>query len=92
MNFFLGWSFIGWIAALIWAFVKNNKYQHTVVVNNHNNSNSENRVNNHQPIQPVPNGSSYEDKIATIQKLKQLLDAGALTQSEFDQQKQKILG
>jgi len=34
---------------------------------------------------------STEDKVAQIQQLKGLLDAGALTQAEFDFQKTKIL-
>ena len=33
-----------------------------------------------------------EDTYGDLMKLKELLDAGALTQAEFDAQKQKILG
>lgn len=40
------------------------------------------------PAEPEP---STEDKVAQIQQLKGLLDAGALTQAEFDFQKTKIL-
>ncbi len=36
----------------------------------------------------APAGDPYGD----LMKLKELLDAGALTQAEFDAQKQKILG
>lgn len=32
LNFFLGWTFIGWIAALIWALSSNTRP--TVIVNN----------------------------------------------------------
>jgi hypothetical protein len=35
-----------------------------------------------------PSGDPYDD----LMKLKQLLDAGALTQTEFDAEKQKLLG
>ncbi len=34
---------------------------------------------------------SHQDKISHLQQLKQLLDAGILTQEEFDQQKTQIL-
>jgi Short C-terminal domain len=37
---------------------------------------------------PAPAQDPYGD----LMKLKELLDAGALTQAEFDTQKQKILG
>jgi membrane protease subunit (stomatin/prohibitin family) len=37
---------------------------------------------------PPPSG---EDTVTQLTKLKELLDAGALTQAEFDAQKQKIL-
>ena len=37
---------------------------------------------------PAPAQDSYSD----LMKFKELLDAGALTQEEFDVQKQKILG
>lgn len=40
-----------------------------------------------QPAEPV----SGEDTVTQLTKLKDLLDAGVLTQAEFDTQKQKIL-
>jgi hypothetical protein len=33
-NLFLGWTFIGWVGCLIWAFT--NKSKDTTVINNHN--------------------------------------------------------
>lgn len=33
-NLFLGWTFIGWVGCLIWAFT--NKSEDTTVINNHN--------------------------------------------------------
>jgi Short C-terminal domain len=41
------------------------------------------------PAEPAP---PAEDKYTELMKLKELLDAGVLTQEEFDAQKQKILG
>jgi hypothetical protein len=44
-----------------------------------------------QPAAPVAQPASGEDTVTQLTKLKELLDAGALTQTEFDAQKQKIL-
>ena len=41
---------------------------------------------------PAPAAAPAEDTYGDLMKLKELLDAGALTQAEFDAQKQKILG
>jgi Short C-terminal domain len=41
---------------------------------------------------PVPVAAPAQDPYGDLMKLKGLLDAGALTQAEFDAQKQKILG
>jgi membrane protease subunit (stomatin/prohibitin family) len=43
-----------------------------------------------QPAPAAP-AASGEDTVTQLTKLKELLDAGALTQAEFDAQKQKIL-
>jgi hypothetical protein len=46
------------------------------------------------PVQdeaPAPAAAQAEDPYGDLMKLKGLLDAGALTQAEFDTQKQKIL-
>ena len=46
------------------------------------------------PVQdeaPVQAAAPAGDPYADLMKLKELLDAGALTQAEFDAQKQKIL-
>jgi hypothetical protein len=40
---------------------------------------------------PAPAVAPAEDPYGDLMKLKELLDAGALTQAEFDAQKQKIL-
>jgi hypothetical protein len=41
---------------------------------------------------PAAADAPAEDPYGDLMKLKELLDAGALTQAEFDAQKQKILG
>jgi hypothetical protein len=44
------------------------------------------------PPQAAPEAAPQEDTYAELMKLKELLDAGVLTQEEFDAQKQKVLG
>jgi membrane protease subunit (stomatin/prohibitin family) len=44
-----------------------------------------------QPAAPAAPPASGEDTVTQLTKLKELLDAGVLTQAEFDAQKQKIL-
>jgi hypothetical protein len=112
LNLFLGWSFIGWIVALVWALSKDKETQ-PIIVNN--NAYSEHRIVTPTFTQPLPvsnqnssdiqkniqsletksieqNSKLHQEKIENLQKLKQLLDAGILTQDEFDQQKKQILG
>jgi len=43
------------------------------------------------PQDEAPAAAPAEDPYGDLMKLKELLDAGALTQAEFDAQKQKIL-
>ena len=43
------------------------------------------------PAAPAAPAAAPTDSYAELMQLKQLLDAGALTQAEFDAQKQKIL-
>lgn len=44
------------------------------------------------PTAEAASAPSPEDSYDALMKLKDLLDAGVLTQAEFDAQKQKILG
>lgn len=82
LNFFLGWTFIGWIVSLVWACTTNNETQ-TIVVNN-NPYQKEERPSNLQK-------NNFDEKLNSLQKLKDLFDAGVLSQEEFEQQKSKIL-
>lgn len=81
LNFFLGWTFIGWIASLIWACTTDRQTQ-TIVVNN-------------TPFPKEENSSTqkneFDEKLNSLQKLKNLLDSGVLSQEEFEQQKSKLL-
>jgi hypothetical protein len=81
VNFFFGWSLIGWVASLIWALSTDNSQ--TIIVNN-NPANLEEKV-------PVNKESTYDDKLNNLQRLKDLFDSGVLTEMEFEEQKSKIL-
>lgn len=67
LNLFLGWSFIGWVVALVWALTPDKPI---IIYNN-------------------PQTKSRSDELL---KFKELLDKGAITQTEYDIEKQKILG
>lgn len=82
LNFFLGWTFLGWIGALIWACVSKNPV--TVIVNNHS---STERANMSNPSKD----NSYDEKLRNLEKLKSLYDSGTISEEEFGQQKAKIL-
>lgn len=102
LNIFLGWTFVGWIVALVWAFTVDIKSQ-TVVINN----NSEKQIKsknskiletgegaNNSEISPKKIKTkiiSHQEKIENLEKLKKLLDANILTQQEFEEQKAQIL-
>lgn len=81
-NFFLGWSLVGWIVSLIWAQSSENISQKIEVKNQIPHLVEKSR--SHKEL-------SYDEKLKTIQKLKDLLDSGVLTKAEFDEQKTKIL-
>ena len=97
LNLFLGWTFIGWIVALVWSVTSDNKPQ-TIVVNNNSSIEPRNefktfssqRIKSEQTNNS--NLNSHQEKIQNLKKLRQLLDDGILTQEEFVQQKNQILG
>jgi len=98
LNLLLGWTFIGWIAALAWAF-STSKQAPTLVVHNSSQSYSqEYRVEPppyKQPVQPATTNTkllTQQDKIDHLRQLKQLLDEGILTNEEFKAQKTAVLG
>lgn len=102
LNIFLGWTFVGWIVALVWAFTVDTKSQ-TVVINN--NSEQPIKSNNSKNIKTDVSANnleispniikakiiSHQEKIENLEKLKKLLDANILTQQEFEEQKAQIL-
>ena len=80
LNFFLGWTLVGWVVSFVWACTSNNETQN---VNSSNYSKEEN-------LSPAAN-NDFDNKLDNLQKLKGLLDSGVLSPEEFEQQKSKVL-
>ena len=68
VNFLLGWTFLGWAGALVWACLDVDASKASTLTRN-------------------IGGNKYED-IARLQKLK---ESGAITEVEFEIEKQKLL-
>jgi hypothetical protein len=78
INFFFGWTLVGWVGALVWAL----------------NSDDTRRTHINDSLDSVAvntTSSGNTDNIDKLLKLKSLLDSGALTQAEFEKEKSKIL-
>jgi cytoskeletal protein RodZ len=102
LNLFLGWTFIGWVVALVWAATKDKPTQNIVVNNSYNEnknnefkpkkSNSAKTINSmYEKNNSTSHIMSHQEKIDSLEKLKKMLDTGILTQEEFEKQKTKIL-
>lgn len=86
LNLFLGWTFIGWVGALIWALSADRR--ETIIVNNNPPPPSSHSYTNVTMRKP---GVTQQDKIDQLRQLKQLFDEGVLTEDEFNRQKAEIL-
>lgn len=71
LNLFLGWTFVGWVVALVWALT-NDAPRH--VITNYNS--------------PKPASTSTIDEIIKLTTLK---EKGAITEAEYQREKDKIL-
>lgn len=69
LNFFLGWTLLGWVIALVWAST----------------------VDSIQTPPPYINTGHSTDRIGKLKDLKDLLDRNAITENEYNTEKQKIL-
>ncbi|PMY37307.1 hypothetical protein C1Y35_19665 [Pseudomonas sp. GW456-L14] len=70
LNLFLGWTFLGWLACLIWSVLAIEKNEDDLLGS---------------PIKP-------EDKYQQLEKLGDLKERGLLTDSEYQNEKARILG
>lgn len=96
LNIFLGWTFVGWVVALVWSFTSDNKSQ-TVVINNSTNVDNQatkERTETQKYVSPDTKSillKKHQVSIQNLQEIKDLLDNGVLTQDEFNKQKSQIL-
>lgn len=77
LNLLLGWTFIGWVIALVWAFTENNKEK----------GKGEGGIFEEKDPETKENNS-----IADIEKLAELKEKGIITEEEFNKKKKQILG
>ena len=77
LNLLLGWTAVGWVVALVWAFMR--PEQHAPVV-----------VNN--PPAPPPLARAPEQQASELEHFARLRDNGVLTEEEFQLKKRAILG
>ncbi|QEC46057.1 superinfection immunity protein [Pseudobacter ginsenosidimutans] len=96
LNLFLGWTFLGWIAALIWAFSYGSRATQTVIVNNssqpYSQADNPNFSSQPQSDSSQKQSGTQQEKIDQLRQYKQLLDEGVITNDEFNKQKEIILG
>ena len=79
INVFLGWTIIGWIIALLWS-VGAVKKDTVVVIHPSGTTTPTSTIQNPSVTVPVANKTIAE----RIADLKAMLDAGAISQTEFD--------
>ena len=99
INILLGLTFIGWVVALIMAFLNPPTHQPIVIQNVNGNKSSAKANTESQPKQSDTNeqaekGLVLDDSISDMDKLErlhQLKKEGAISQKEFDDAKKKIL-
>jgi hypothetical protein len=99
LNLLLGWTVLGWIGTLVWAFSSGPKPTPTVVVNNTSQlySPAYKAERPDVPQQTHLNTTTtkeitQQEKIDQLRQFKQLLDEGIITNEEFERQKAAILG
>ncbi len=80
LNLFLGWTFLGWLIALIWAC--NNDVQQTKEIKQEVNIG---QLGVSRQRRKAPNVCDALERLATLK------DKGVITEEEFEKQKKKIL-
>lgn len=95
VNLVLGWTFLGWVGSLVWAFYSGSKPSPTVIVNNSSQSYSQEykseKPDFQEQMQSQKQSITQQEKIDQLRQFKQLLDEGVITIEEFNKQKAAIL-
>jgi hypothetical protein len=75
LNLLVGWTFIGWVIAFIWAFNKDASKQ----------------IRWHKTVPVADTKTDHDDVYAALEKLSELHKKGIITDAEFAEQKSKLL-
>lgn len=76
VNFLLGWTMIGWVVAIVWAFLRNE---------------SEDKASANQTGTGRVDESKPASNIDQLEKLAALKERGLLTDEEFEREKAKLI-
>lgn len=90
LNLLLGWTLLGWIACLVWACISDQQPQNIYITNTSSSENLPKKESEKEMIQSTTT-SKYDHRLESLQKLKELLDSGVLSEEEFLSEKAKIL-
>ena len=77
LNILTGWTGLGWMASLIWACAAKKEFDPMLLYNISDTT--------------IGGVQDFDKKLDGVQKLKNLLDSGAITTEEFESQKSKLL-
>lgn len=77
LNVLLGWTLVGWVIALVWAFTAERPAPVVQIAQ--------------APPGPPVSGHTHKDDAADIERFAKLRDDGLITQEEFDAKKRAIL-
>lgn len=84
LNLLSGWTIVGWIITFIWACAPKNGRLIPLVLSNNPYTENEEKIE-------FP-GQSLHHKLDSLRRLKDLLDSGALSEEEYEKEKEKLLG
>ena len=80
LNFFLGWTLLGWVAALVWS-LKYDPEKSTKIIAEAVEANT-----NENNVEAIPSSTAEE-----LSKLAELKEKGILSEEEFQSAKSKVL-
>ncbi|QEL12806.1 superinfection immunity protein [Kushneria phosphatilytica] len=78
LNLLTGWTFIGWVVALVWASTDSGTPTTT--------------PSWLQEANQASNAESAPDKYSQVERLARLRDNNAITEEQFEQERNKLLG
>ena len=83
LNFLSGWTIVGWIITFVWSCAPKNGRLIPLALSNNPYTDNEEKIE-------FP-GQSLHHKLDSLRRLKDLLDSGALSEEEYENEKAKLL-